>query len=492
MTTKRPTLPTGTEKGWLGLSYQGGAGYGNVTDDNRPDFLFPTSISTFSYMAQDPVIAAANNIIDIMIGKCDWSFTAAQGADPKVLAATDYLNWCMVNMDHTWKSFIEEIGSYRIYGFHVAEKVWQQMRQGKYSGKWKWKALPTRSQTTIDGWEFDDKIRSLKTIYQSTNGISDIYNLGDNAGKISLPISKCLLFSYKKRKGNPEGHSPLKDCYQPWVYKKTIESYEAVGVAKDLGGVPVMFIDATWLAKAQSDSTSAEAETLATLQTYAENLHSGEQTYMFMPMAYNDSGKPLFDFKLIGVDGGGKQYNTRDIINGKQLEILMIYLADVLKLGSGGTGSFALAESKTNLMTFGIEHHLSFISDVINNDLVPQTLKLNGWGDITPENMPKLTHSDLETVDTESLSKLVQRLASVNMLPRTKETVDEILEMSGFDYRLQDEDVDSNQPWAAHTLNDGIFTQNKSGASKGLEEGMPSGTGSVVAENSAINLDNKA
>ncbi|MCP4341356.1 MAG: hypothetical protein GY799_21375 [Desulfobulbaceae bacterium] len=482
------------ERGWLGLNYSSGSTYGYVNEDNRPEFVFPNSIRTFQYMAQDPVIAAANNIIDIMIGKSEWKFEAPEGSDERVQAATDYLNWCMVNMEETWSSFIEEVGSYRIYGFHVSEKVWEQNKDGEYAGKFKWKSLRTRSQSTISGWKFDKKVRTLKNIFQSTSGLPDIYGLttAANGGQIKLPANKCLLFSYKKRKGNPEGHSPLKDCFQPWTYKKTIESYEAVGVAKDLGGVPVMFIDATWLSKAQSDATSDEAKTLATLQTYAENLHSGNQTYMFMPMAYNEAGKPLFDFKLIGVDGGGKQYNTRDIINGKQLEILMIYLADVLKLGSESHGSFALAENKNNLLSFGIEHHLQFMSDVIDNDLVPQTLAVNGWADIPKEKMPKLTYTDLDQVDIDNLSKLVQRLGSVNFLPRTKETVNEILEKAGFKYQLSDEDIEGSELFTANTLYPELFTENESGASEGMEEGSPSGTGNATGggDSSVSNKEN--
>ena len=485
------------EKGWLGLNFTTGANYGTVFEDNRADFRFPQSIKTFEYMSQDPTIAAANNILDIMINKINWSFKVSENATAKEKAANDFLNWCMVNMDHTWKSFIEEIGSYRIYGFHVAEKVWKEINpieSKKYSGKFKWKKLPTRSQTTIQGWSFDDEVRELVSVKQNLENISNIFNIKttDSDGLIDLPISKVLLFSYKKRRGNPEGHSPLKDCYQPWTYKKTIESYEAVGVAKDLGGVPVLGVDANWLAKAQEDSSSSEGQVLETLTTYMENLHAGEQTYMIMPIAYNDSGKELFKFDLIGVDGGGKQYNTRDIINGKQLEILMIYLADVLKLGADNHGSFALAENKNNLLTFGIENHLQFISDVIDNDLIPQTLAINGWGDIPKEKMPKLSHTDLDEVDTEKLSKLIQRLASTNMIPRGTVLINEILEKSGFKYRLQEGDNEPDRPYTTETPYPELFTDNESGASEGMESGLPNGTGDSNKNNSDLNLDNKA
>ena len=481
--------PNTVENGWLGLSVSSG----NIYEDKRADFKFPQSIKTFDYMRQDPVIAAANNIIDIMICKVDWSFYVPDNATLKEKAARDFLNWCMNNMEHTWKYFIEEVGSYRIYGFSVFEKIYREVKYGKYSGKFSWKKLPIRSQNTIHEWVFDDNKRNLLGFRQSLEGLDNIYKIKtDEYGLIYLPCEKIILFSYKGRKGNPEGHSPLKDCYQPWTYKKTIESYEAVGVAKDLGGVPVLGVDATWLAKAQENSSSSEGQVLATLTEYMQNLHAGEQTYMILPIAYNDIGKELFTFELIGVDGGGKQYNTRDIINGKQLEILMLYLADILNLGHTSSGSLALAENKQNLLSYGIEYHLGFIKDVIDFQLIPQTLRVNGWGDLPFERMPKLTHTDLEEEDIDQLGKFIQRIASVNFLPRTKEVVNEILSKGKIKYELQDGDVKADRDCKANILYEEIFSENESGASEGMEEGLNSGTGAASVNNTAINMDNKA
>jgi hypothetical protein len=222
--TTQSKKPPVNEKGYLGLNITTGTNYGVVREDKRADFTFPTSIATYQYMAQDPIIAASNNLIDIMIGKIDWEFEVDNNATGKQKAARDFLNWCMNNMEHTWKSFIEEAGSYRVYGFHVAEKVFQEVLTGKYSGKFKWKKLPTRSQTTIQGWNFDEKGRTLKSIKQNLNLLTNVYNLyTSDDGLIDLPINKCLLFSYKRKRGNPEGHSPLKDCYQPWTYKKQLK-----------------------------------------------------------------------------------------------------------------------------------------------------------------------------------------------------------------------------------------------------------------------------
>jgi len=492
---KKQSVQDKVEKGILGLKYTGGTSYGNIYEDKRADFTFPKSIEVLQYMSQHPVIAASNNLIDILIGKVQWKFEVPDDATGKQNEANRMLNFFKDNMSHSWKSFITEALSYKIYGFHVAEKVWKEItpqESRKFAGKLGWKKLATRSQSTIQGWKFDEKVRELKSIKQNINGLSNIYQIRtDETGLIDLPVDKVLLFSYKKTRGNPEGHSPLIDCYQSWVYIKQIEALEIVGKNKQLGGVPVMSMDANWLAKAQEDPSSPEAAVLETLQTNMENLHAGESTFMIVPSQWSDSGKPLFDFKLLGIDGSAAQDNTRDIINGKQLEMLMVFLTDILRIGNENTGSFSLAESKQNLTSFGVENHLQFIVDVIQEQLVPQTLKINGF-DLPKNQHPVLTYTDLDNENIDEIGKLVQRLASTNMIPRDFRLINEILERSGFKYRLSKSDTMKGKEFSAMIPYDEIFTNNESGASEGMESGLPSGTGDSLGNNSSVNLDNKA
>jgi hypothetical protein len=481
------------ERGVLGLKFSGGADYGVMYEDKRNDFQFPQSIATFQYMAQHPVIAASNNLIDILIGKRKWEFTVPDDATGKQREAARMLNFFMNDMDHTWKQFIQEVLSYKLYGFHVAEKVFKEItpkESKKFSGKIGWKKLATRSQSTIQGWTFDENVRELRSIKQSVNNLTNIYNIKtDDTGLIDLPIEKCILFSYRQTRGNPEGWSLLKDCYQSWTLVKNLETLEVVGKNKQLCGVPVMGMDAQWLAKAQDNPTSNEAAVLQTLQTNMENLHLGESTYMIVPLAYTDTGKPLFDFKLLGVDGSAAQDNTREIIIGKHLEMLMVFLTDILMIGSTNHGSFSLAESKENLTAYGVENHLQFIVDTVQEQLVKQTLQINGF-DLPEDQYPVLTYSDITIEDIDQLGKLVQRLASTNMIPRSLELVNEVLERAGFHYKLTEGDVEPDREYDAKTLHEGIFTQNESGASEGMEQGLPGGTGRAAGNNSALNLDN--
>ncbi|WP_155274431.1 hypothetical protein [Piscirickettsia salmonis] len=45
------------------------------------------------------------------------------------------------------------------------------------------------------------------------------------------------MFRTTSRKGNPEGRSILRNAYQPWYYKKNLESIESIGIERNLVGL---------------------------------------------------------------------------------------------------------------------------------------------------------------------------------------------------------------------------------------------------------------
>lgn len=217
------------EIGTLGLQHSNGV----ILEETRAAFIWPDSITTFKQMSQDPIIEAANNIIDLMIARVKWEFKVPTTASLKAKKAAEFLNYCKDNLDggDTWRSTIEEIGSYRIYGYHIAEKVFSKVKDGKYKGKLKWGKLATRAQTTVSEWIFDDMSRELVEIKQDTQYIfSGVYSTTKPLPpQLIIPRHKFLLFTYGKRRGNPTGKSPLIGCYIPWKAKSLIEEYELIG-----------------------------------------------------------------------------------------------------------------------------------------------------------------------------------------------------------------------------------------------------------------------
>lgn len=187
-----------------------------------------------------------------------------------------------------------------------------------------------------------------------------------------------------------------------------------------------------------------------------------------MPIAYDDLGKPLFTFELMGIQGGGKQYDTSEVIRQYQNEILTCYSASMLKLGQDATGSFALSDNMSNLLAFGVQHNLEIIAQQIDVDLIPQTLAINGWK-FEQEDMPRLEYGDISQRNLDEVGKFVQRSVSVGAMTVDK-TLDKALRKM------------AELPQTTYSKDDVIPEEFKTASVSGAGKGQgTSGTGNTQA-----------
>jgi hypothetical protein len=392
---------------------------GMVYEEMRQELRYPQAVCTFKEMSYDPTISAANNAIKSMIRRLDWKvgFTDTDDLSPKQEQMKTFIEECMNDMDTPWADFINEALSILTYGYSIHEKVYKHRNgvNGKHKsryedGKLGWAKLPIRSQDTIYRWIYDSRGQRITHVEQDLSVVTSYYGssggkLGFPETKIEIPYNKVLHFRNDVQRGNPEGNSPLKSVYIPWKYKTKIEEYEAIGIARDMGGMPIVELPPEYMSETADAGKKAVYEYF---QDVIRNIHANEQMGLIMPKFVDpDTKQDLFGFKLEGVSGGGKQYDTNKIIERYENKILMAYLADVLKLGQDASGSFALSDNKTNLLAVGIEAILKQILDIINRDLIPQTFLMNGE-DVSQE-LPVITHGDLDNRELDQLGKFIQQ-----------------------------------------------------------------------------------
>lgn len=156
--------------------------------------------------------------------------------------------------------------------------------------------------------------------------------------------------------------------------------------------------------------------------------------------------------------------------------MLTVYLADVLKLGQDGSGSFALSDSKTDHLELAIQYHLDVIKRVIEFDLIPQTLALNGWA-LEEEDIPYLSHGDISETDLDSLSKYIQRAVSVGAMSTGK----------SLDQSLRDT---ASLPAATYEENDVLPEDFQNGNSRSGDGMQTSGEGTSEDSSGDANTDN--
>ena len=464
------------------MAYSGLRLFNGVTNEEmKKELNFPFSVKTFKQMSYHSTINAALSLYETLLSKADWKVIPPENATEEEKAQTEFIRQCMHDMDHTWSEFIKDVMSMQVYGFSIMEKVYRKRTLANNSdyddGKIGWKKISLRSQESIQKFIFDDDGNEILGCQQNINAVSDPYGrYTSRSSVVNLPRSKFMLFRVGRHRGDPFGKSPLRDAYLAWRYLTALEEIEANGVAKDLAGTPVLYLPPQYL------SPEATAEQIVVRKYYENamrNLQVDQQSSVILPNAYDpETRQPLFKLDLLSQSSSGKNFDTTKVKEYYKNLILTSLFADILTMGQTATGSYALGSIKTSLIGVAIETIAESISEVLNKDLIRQTYQLNGWN---TSRRCKIDYDNIETPDLESISKFVQRVASVGFLTKDITTINKIRETIGMDAVSEDSDWESTLP------------ENTSRSGDGMEVGKTgNGTSDSVAstDTSSTNLDN--
>lgn len=395
---------------------------------------------------------------------------------------------CMGDMEGSFNNFIASTNTKMIYGFAPHEKVYKicKGQEGKHPSKFsdnkiRWAKMAPRSQSSIVGWGFDAKVRKLT--YMTQNVSTDGSRLRSRQlafiGDKDIPMKKILNFTNDSTLSNPEGRSPLVGCYVAWRYKVAMEELESLIVSRDLNGIPVICLPPEYMSpEADQDKKDVYEWAKAAIR----NLHADESMGLVMPTFVDPTTKAeLFSFRLEAVNGnGGKSYDTEKIITRYERNILTAFLADVLSTGENTIETFKISDNKESLLQVGIESILKETLDLINDNLVKETLVYNGY-DIDDKELPKITYQTISEIELETLGKFIQQTVSVGALE-----VDEVLS-DDLRNRIGVPDVDRGRPIKPEMIGGGD-TRAGDGM-KTVGEGTSTEVGGVNA--STANKDNK-
>jgi hypothetical protein len=466
-----------SEVGYTGLKISSG----RIYEDLKRELTFPDSCITYKQMSYDPTIAAGLMYFESQMVNANWRVAAPVDATEEEKKQAEIVEQMMGDMEHTWSDFIKEASSMNVYGFAPHEIVLRKRLYSKGSkyndGLVGWQKLPIRSQDTISKWVYSEDGRDLVALEQTVNvsGTNGRYTTLVSGKPITIPRQKFLLFRTGSKRDNPEGTSLLKACYYPWRYRTAIEETEAVGVARDLNGLPVIYIPPQYMAP---DATPEQKAIYEYYKNMGRNIQVNQQGCAIMPMAYDpDTKQPLFKFDLMSAQGG-KNFDTSAIITRYDNKILTAMCCDILVLGQGSTGSYALGGIKQGMTALAIESRLKEIQDVVNHHLIPLTARYNGWNSAR---LPKIYFDDIEASSIDDLGKFIQRTGAVGYLPKTLDVVNKILETVGVPELPEGTDFEA------------LLPESKSKSGSGMESGLPSGTGDATGaagDASSINSEN--
>jgi hypothetical protein len=262
-------------------------------------------------------------------------------------------------------------------------------------GRVGWRKWAIRAQETLHHWEFDENGEILGMWQQAPPKYTLDY----------IPIEKALLFRSTVRKGNPEGRSILRNAYTSWYAKNNIQRIEAIGIERDLVGVPVAWVPQELLAV---NATADEKSMLTRFEQMVTRLRRDNQEGIVMPNVYDEGGHRVFDLSLL-TSGGARQFNIDPIIVRYDQRMAMSVMADFILLGQENVGSFALSENKSDMFATALVSWADAICAVSNRFGIPRLLKLNGYD--TSKGRPTMEHGDVQSEDLDKLSNFILRLS---------------------------------------------------------------------------------
>lgn len=351
----------------------------------------------------DDTIGAILFAIKMLIRHVIWSVEPG-GDSAKDKEAAEFVRSCMDDMQNTWTDTISEILSFLPYGWSYHEIVYKRRMgksrdrrtRSKYSdGLIGWQKLPIRSQDTLYRWEYDNQ----------DNLVGMTQMPPPDYGLLTIPIEKAMLFRTESAKDNPEGRSILRNAYRSWYFKRRLQEIEAIGVERDLAGLPVITgpegLD-LW------DEDDPEAVKIyAALTKMVKNIRRNEFEGLVLSSGYKA--------ELLST-GGTRQFNTNEIINRYDTKMAMTVMADFIMLGHQKVGSFALSSDKTELFSVAIGSFLDVICETFNNQGIPSLIDMNGSRFEGITDYPKLMHGNIEDVDITKLSAFMKDMTGVGIL----------------------------------------------------------------------------
>lgn len=369
--------------------------YGRTDEEWLPALKWEKRFKVWREMADnDPTIGGMLRAQTVLARQVEWHVEHEDDTDPRI----ELMETAKEEMQVPWSDFVTEaLYGILVFGWSLNEIVYRQLKTGQIG----WEKFAPRAQESLQRWVYRDeqRQRGLVAMEQRPAPTFDL---------LTIPLAKAIHVRSESRKDNPEGVSILRNCYRPWYFKKHMEQIEAIGIERDLAGLPVLWCPANFF----DDSASAnETATLEMLKTIAVNIRRDEQEGVVMPLAYDEKGNKMYDLTLLA-SAGERQFNTNEIITRYDTRMLQTAMADFLQVGHEKTGSFALASSKTSLFAVSLGVYLDQIAMAVNQQAVPDLLELNG---LESEDAPRFVHGDIETQDLQEFGTFLSACSAAGM-----------------------------------------------------------------------------
>lgn len=386
-------------------------------DEFLPELRGKRAIKKYREMRDnDSTIGAVMYATEQVLRDVDLTVKAVDDSE-EAKKEKEFVETVLDDMEHTLDDHISEAISFLAYGFAWFELVYKRRegmatrnpkKRSKYNdGRIGIRKIASRAPWTVSRFDVDNQSGEILGLYQDG---------GFGAKSNFIPMRKSLLYRTTSLNGEPSGRSVLRNAYTSFERLNQIQQYEAIGIERELAGIPVIEVPAEYLGP---DATDSQKSFVNSLKSIGRDLKFNEQGYLIKPSdTYpGKEGEPtnikLVDFSLMS-SSGTRNIDIDPVVRRYQHDIARSVLSEFIMLGGGNTGSYALSKSKTDLFLRALESYIQTIVDVLNKQLVEPLWEING---LDYKYMPKIMAGDVAPHDLKELGSYLRNLngADINL-----------------------------------------------------------------------------
>lgn len=387
---------------------------GYVDEEFLPQLSGGKAIKVYREMADnDSTVATVLLAFTALTRKVRWRVEPADET-PEAEEWATFLEQCLKDLDHAWEDFISEVLTFLVYGWSWFETIYKlrrgpdqkdvRYRSAYNDGRYGWRKFSPRAQESWEQWDFDAEGNTLGMTQSGAPDYASRY----------IPSAKSIHFRTSVAKNNPEGRSLLRGGYRSWWYVKRLQEIEAVGIERDLTGLPVLEVPQALMAASRTAEQTALYNQLTAMVT---RVRRHEREGVVLPTSEYTTAdgttiKTGFRFSLLST-GGRRALDLRPAIESYQRDIARTFLADFVFLGSTPNGSRSLADNKTDTFDAALSGFLDIIEETFHRQATSRLMALNG---VPVELYPRLKHLPLEKPELESVGKFVKELTVAGAL----------------------------------------------------------------------------
>lgn len=411
----------GPETGFTGLRQMNGY----VQEEFLLELRGPEGRKRYREMYENSaIIGAVYQAISQLFRQFTFEWESVDVESPRAMEVADFFNGAFEDLDVPFADTIESNLSTLTFGWDIKERR-LKFRNGANESR----VLASKFDDGLVAWaRFAERAQESSALYNpwkfSDDGSEILsWTQVDQRGETrTISADKFLHFRTTRAKNNPEGRSLLRNAWFSWYFFKRISEAEAIGISRDLTGIPVADVPADWFGENALDwQKQFIIDTRKTLLTIARGQNEG----LIWPTAY-DNQQRVSDIRLL-TSGGKRQFDINQSIERYERRMAMVFLADLILMGHEATGSFALSDNKKGLLEVAIEGHAANFVGEYQKDAALIML-MNGW---PLELSPRLRAKPKRAIDLGPLGDFVSKAVAAGFPWNEDKAIDDFLRDQG-------------------------------------------------------------